>query len=98
MPLNIGKFNILFVLGLLLTGTAQAETPEDFQTWGNITATGSLDVINPDLKNFKYWLETQVRFGKEFFHFYSGDNKAGLGLSSKPTVQRMAGLCLGTDR
>lgn len=52
---------------------------EDFQTWGNITATGSLGFINPDLKNAKYWLEGQGRFGKDTSQFSQGMVRAGLG-------------------
>ena len=49
--------NSLLFLGLATTGAANAKTVEDFQTWGNVTATGSLGFINPELKNAKYWLE-----------------------------------------
>ena len=57
----------------------QAKTVEDFQTWGNVTATGSLGVINPDLQKMKYWLEGQGRFGNDTSQFSQGMLRAGLG-------------------
>ena len=79
MQLIIKKFSFIFVLALSLMGTAQAETLEDFQTWGNITATGSLEIIDPRLKNFKYWLEGQGRFGLDTSDFSQGMLRTGLG-------------------
>ena len=73
------KINFLFVLALALMGTAQAKTLEDFQTWGNITAIGSLDIVGPRLKNFKYWLEGQGRFGLDTSDFSQGMLRTGLG-------------------
>lgn len=73
------KINFLFVLALALMGTAQAKTLEDFQTWGNITAIGSLEIIDPTLKNFKYWLEGQGRFGLDTSDFSQGMLRTGLG-------------------
>lgn len=67
------------LLWLSLTGLAQAKTTEDFQTWGNITATASLDKLNPDLKNFKVWLEGQGRFGNDTSLFSQGMLRTGLG-------------------
>lgn len=59
----------LIMLWLILTGPVKGRTTEDFQTWGSITATGSLSVLNPALKNFKYWLEGQGRFGNNSSFF-----------------------------
>ncbi|MGX2038645.1 DUF2490 domain-containing protein [Methylocaldum sp. MU1018] len=42
-----------------------AESLEDFQTWGNITAVGGFGFVDPKLKNVRYWLEGQGRFGEE---------------------------------
>lgn len=69
----------LLFLSLSLLGTAQAQPTEDFQTWGNVTATGSLDFINPNLKNFKYWLEGQGRFGLNTSDFSQAILRPGLG-------------------
>lgn len=71
--------NLLLVSGLVATGVANAETDEDFQTWGNVTATGSLGFINPELKDAKYWLEGQGRFGNDTSQFSQGMVRAGLG-------------------
>lgn len=71
------------VLALLFSGTLSspvlAETAEDFQTWGNITAMGSLGVVSPELKNYKYWLEGQGRFGEDTSRFSQGMLRTGLG-------------------
>ena len=83
------KLNILIassVLGLILSSPAVAErTVEDFQTWGNITATGSLSAINPKLK---WWLEGQGRFGNDSSRFSQGIIRPGVGyaLNEKTTV------------
>jgi Protein of unknown function (DUF2490) len=66
-------------LGCTLVNSAFAKTTEDFQTWGNITATGSLSAVNPVLKNFKYWLEGQGRFGLNTSAFSQGMVRTGLG-------------------
>ncbi|MGZ8191528.1 MAG: DUF2490 domain-containing protein [Methylococcaceae bacterium] len=69
----------LMLSALLSATTVIAKTAEDFQTWGNITAIGSLDVINPDWKNYKYWLEGQGRFGNDTSQFSQGMVRTGLG-------------------
>jgi hypothetical protein len=40
----------VLLVSLLVPCVAHAKTVEDFQTWGNVTATGSLGVISPDLQ------------------------------------------------
>ncbi len=67
------------MLWLILTGSVKGQTTEDLQTWGSITATGSLGVINSDLKIFKYWLEGQGRFGNNTSSFSQGLLRTGLG-------------------
>lgn len=71
--------SLIALLILLLAETAIARTAEDFQTWGNITATGSLGFLKPELKNFKYWLEGQGRFGLNTSAFSQGMVRTGLG-------------------
>ncbi|MEI7796479.1 MAG: DUF2490 domain-containing protein [Methylococcaceae bacterium] len=73
------KMLISSLLFLGITTTANAKTVEDFQTWGNVTATGSLGVVNPELKNMKYWVEGQGRFGNDTSQFSQGMVRAGLG-------------------
>jgi Protein of unknown function (DUF2490) len=71
---------------VLILGTAfntapalAASTAEDFQTWGNITATGSLGIFNPNLQQIKYWLEGQGRFGNDTSVLSQGMARLGLG-------------------
>lgn len=73
---------------LALAAPSQAQTNEDFQTWGTLTATGSLGIFTPELKNFKYWLEGQGRFGNDTSRFSQGMARTGLGyaLSDKVSI------------
>lgn len=64
---------------LLAPCFGQAKTVEDFQTWGNVTATGSLGIISPSLQKMKYWLEGQGRFGNDTSQVSQGMLRAGLG-------------------
>jgi hypothetical protein len=79
-----------FLLPLCLAGAApaMAATVEDFQTWGNITATGGLGFIDPQLQRFRYWLEGQGRFGDDTSVFSQGMVRPGLGyaLSSRASI------------
>ncbi len=73
------KFITMILMGILFSDSALARTAEDFQAWGNITATGNLDVLSPKLTNFKYWLEGQGRFGLNTSAFSQGMVRTGLG-------------------
>ncbi|MSR16693.1 MAG: DUF2490 domain-containing protein [Methylococcaceae bacterium] len=73
------KMLISSILFLGITTAANAKTVEDFQTWGNVTATGSLGVVNPELKNMKYWVEGQGRLGNDTSQFSQGIVRGGLG-------------------
>lgn len=64
---------------LLPVATVSAKTATDSQTWGNVTAIGSLSIINADWKKYKYWLEGQGRFGNETSQFSQGMVRTGLG-------------------
>ena len=82
MPNNLAylsRWGAVLVFGWLLTSRAYSQTTEDFQTWGNITATGSLDFVSPNLKNHKYWLEGQGRFGNDSSTFSQAMVRPGLG-------------------
>jgi hypothetical protein len=72
---------VLFgILGLAAFGPAYAApTVEDFQTWATITAIGSFEPIEPGLKNFRYWLEGQGRFGNDSSSLSQGMVRPGLG-------------------
>jgi Protein of unknown function (DUF2490) len=93
MKMLIGnkKLHAFLLTTLLSSGTSIAQPTEDFQTWGNITATGSLDVLDPNLKSFNYWLEGQGRFGNDTSTFSQGMVRVGLGYK----VSEKSSLWLG---
>lgn len=77
---------LIFVLhaGLGPVAIAAASDPplrQDFQTWTNITATGSLGAIGPALAKYRYWLEGQGRFGNDSTTLSQGILRPGLGYS-----------------
>ncbi|MCC7135460.1 MAG: DUF2490 domain-containing protein [Nitrosomonas sp.] len=76
---SIKYWPVLATLGLLSTSAAAENIEEDFQTWGVFVATGSFGAINPDWKNFKYWVEGQGRFGNDTSRFSQGMVRNGLG-------------------
>ncbi|MGR9086182.1 MAG: DUF2490 domain-containing protein [Gammaproteobacteria bacterium] len=78
-PLKTNRKFCAALSGLMLTGPVAAKTAEDFQTWGNITLTGRLGAVSPELKNFRYWLEGQGRFGDDTSRFSQGMLRSGLG-------------------
>jgi hypothetical protein len=69
----------LTVLGLTLSGPAAAGTIEDFHTWGDVMATGSLGAVNPDLNKVKYMIEGLGRFGDNSSRLSLGMLRTGLG-------------------
>jgi hypothetical protein len=69
----------LISIGFPIKHVTAAEVSEDFQTWGNITATGNFGPFNPEWKNFKYWLEGQGRFGDDTSRFSQSVIRLGLG-------------------
>jgi hypothetical protein len=73
------RFCLAVLLSWITLTPAAAKTMEDFQTWGNITAMGSLDRISPDFKYYKYWLEGQGRFGNDTTQFSQAIVRTGLG-------------------
>ncbi|WP_245738904.1 DUF2490 domain-containing protein [Nitrosomonas marina] len=83
------KMNFLvatLVLTLVLSNSVIADdVVEDFQTWGNITATGTFSAINPKLK---WWMEGQGRFGNDTSRFSQGIIRPGVGyaLNDKTSV------------
>ncbi len=95
------KKNVIAVLvlsGLLLSGqvTAQqfADDQTDFQTWGNITATGNFGFINPanpTLKKLKWWAEGQGRFGDNTSRFSQALLRPGIGYQVTDTTSIWAG-------
>ncbi|MCC8997440.1 MAG: DUF2490 domain-containing protein [Nitrosomonas sp.] len=78
------KALVLFiVMSLFIAKNASAEAiVDDFQVWGNITATGNFGAINPnnpDLKRFRWWMEGQGRFGNNASQFTQSLIRPGLG-------------------
>jgi|CXWL01.1.fsa_nt_gi hypothetical protein len=79
---KINNFIIWTALGLIFSNPAAAEsTVDDFQVWGNTTAQGSLALINPELKKFRFWMEGQGRFGNDASQFSQGIIRPGVGYS-----------------
>lgn len=75
-----------------LASTANAAPSiEDFQTWVAVTATGSFGILNPEWKNFRFWLEGQGRFGEDSSRFSQGMLRPGLGYA----LNENASLWLG---
>jgi len=64
---------------------------EDFQTWTNITANGSFGLLDPSLKNFRFWLEGQGRFGNDSTTLSQGILRPGLGYSLSDTASVWVG-------
>jgi hypothetical protein len=73
---------------MLFTSSTQAELVDDSQLWSNITLNTGLGVVDPRLKNFRFWLDGQGRFGNNFSDLSQGQIRPGLGysLSDKTTV------------
>lgn len=87
----LNKLNILIastVMGLMLSSPVAAErVAEDFQTWGNITATGNFSPTS----RVKWWLEGQGRFGANSERFSQGIIRPGVGYA----VNEKTSLWLG---
>lgn len=81
-------FTALALSGLILLSSpvaAQefADDLSDFQTWGNITATGNFGFVNPDnptLKKVLWWAEGQGRFWRQFKQVFSSPDTTRPGL------------------
>lgn len=80
---------------LVLSAPVSADSTDnminDFQTWGNITAVGSLGVVNPKLEKWRYWLEGQGRFGNDSSQFSQSLIRPGVGYQ----VHRTTSVWLG---
>jgi hypothetical protein len=85
----------LAISGLLLSGQViAAKDINDFQTWGTATAVGSLENVNPALKNFKYWAEFQGRFGDDTSRFSQAIIRPGIGYAINNTTSVWVGYAL----
>jgi len=83
----------LTILGPLLSSPVMADI-NDNQTWGNVTAVGSLSSLNSALKNFKYWAEFQGRFGDNTSRFSQAIIRPGIGYVINPTTSVWLGYAL----
>jgi len=94
----LNKINMsmaLTISGLLLAGPViAAKDINDFQTWGTATAVGSLENVNPALKNFKYWAEFQGRFGDDTSRFSQAIIRPGMGYAINHTTSIWVGYAL----
>lgn len=75
----------------MLFGSGALASRQDFQTWTNITANGSFGLLDPNLKDFRFWLEGQGRFGNDSTTLSQGMVRPGLGYS----VSKTASVWLG---
>ncbi|PSJ17557.1 DUF2490 domain-containing protein [Nitrosomonas supralitoralis] len=92
---KVNVFILLATLILVLTRPASAEEiVQDFQFWGNITATGNFGFVNPenaDLKKFKWWAEGQGRFGNDASQFTQSLIRPGVGYALNDKIVVWAG-------
>ena len=88
-------FNELVVtaaLCLILSSTVCAENAaEDFYTWAGFEMTGDMPEKNPYLKNFKYKLFMQGRFGDHSSQFTQGLIRSGIGYNFNHKVTAWLG-------
>jgi hypothetical protein len=89
---------LLALFGVALSGPAAAQQfaddATDFQTWGNITATGNFGFVNPDnqfLSKLKWWAEGQGRFGDDSSKFSQAIVRPGVGYQLTPTTSIWVG-------
>ena len=85
----------LTLSGLLLyCPVIAAKDINDFHTWGTATAVGSLENVNPALKNFKYWAEFQGRFGDDTSRLSQAIIRPGIGYALNNTTSVWMGYAL----
>ena len=88
------QFIASIALSLTFIGSASAEKDiEDFHTWAGMEVTGDLSSVIPNLKNFKYKLFAQGRFGDDSSRFTQGLIRPGIGY----TINEKATVWLGYD-
>jgi hypothetical protein len=87
----LGLSSLLLVFCFFHGNDLIAGPKEDFQTWGTVTAIGSLDAIDPDLSKYRYWLEGQGRFGNDTSQVSQGMLRTGLGYALSETLTMWLG-------
>jgi len=56
-------------------------TYDDWGSWGQVVAEGSLGLIDPNLQKGRLWLEGQSRWDGDWQHWYQGVARVALGYS-----------------
>lgn len=79
------------ILWLSLSPAASADTPQDYQTWTRFSASHDLGFLHPGLEKFRFWFDTQARFGENSSTLSQWLVRPGLGYS----LNRNASLWLG---
>lgn len=83
---------IVVVFSLIVADMVSAANPdEDFYTWAGFEMTGSLPAHNPYLKNLRYKLFMQGRFGDNSSQFSQGLIRAGTGYQFNEKVTAWLG-------
>lgn len=90
---------LLLAILLAAPHAASAESLEDFQTWGNITAVGSFGFVDPKFKSVRYWLEGQGRFGEDTSRLSQSMVRPALGYALNDNASVWLGYAwIFTDR
>lgn len=87
------RLRLLF-LALLSTIAAPSlagELTEDSGAWLQAVAEGSLEFIDPSLKNGRIWLEGQTRFDGNWDHWFQGMARTAVGYSLSDRATLWAG-------
>ena len=86
------KLVVTAVLSLIAISTVCAENvAEDFYTWAGFEMTGDMPKKNPYLKNFKYKLLMQGRFGDHSSQFTQGLIRSGIGYNFNQKITTWLG-------
>jgi len=82
------RFWSLLVLSAVTVNASADELTEDSGAWMQAVAEGSMDFIDPSLKNGRIWLEGQTRFDGNWDHWYQGMVRTAVGysLSDRATI------------
>ncbi len=91
---------IAIVFGLIAADMVAAASPdEDFYTWAGFEMTGSLPAKNPYLRNLRYKLFMQGRFGDNSSQFSQGLIRTGVGYPFSDKITAWLGYdWVPTDR
>lgn len=89
---SFNKLIIATAIYLITLGTVYAENvAEDFYTWAGFEMTGGMPANNPYLKNFRYKLFMQGRFGDNSSQFTQGLIRSGIGYNFSEKITAWLG-------